>query len=131
MTLLDIEVTDPKQNLAISNADRGGEWVRGNAFSNYDAYTDKMMTYALQLIEGTASTIKFWVANGNNTSLIPYLDVWFMDELGNVIDARHFSWPPNSVFEMQVDSGHLQGIQTVKVRTNGQFVIDQITVVRE
>ncbi|VVO80324.1 YncE family protein [Pseudomonas fluorescens] len=126
-----LEVSDPEQYLAISNADWGGEWVSGNALYNYDAYTDKMMTYSLELIDGTASSIKFWVANGNNTSLIPYLDVWFMRGLDGVIDAQHFSWPQDTAFEMQVDSGLLQGIQTVKIRANGQYFIDQIAFVRE
>ncbi|MDR7285298.1 YVTN family beta-propeller protein [Pseudomonas corrugata] len=126
-----LETSDPEQWLAISNADWGGEWVRGNALNNYDAHTDKMMAYSLELNEGTASTIRFWMANGNNTSLIPYLDVWFMGGPDNVLDARHFSWPPDTAFEMQVDSGALQGIQSIKIRTNGQFVIDQIEVVRE
>jgi hypothetical protein len=126
-----LEVSDPEQYLAISNAEWGREWVSGNALNNYDAHTDKMMAYSLELNEGTASTIRFWMANGNNTSLIPYLDVWFMGGPDNVLDARHFSWPPDTAFEMQVDSGALQGIQSIKIRTNGQFVIDQIEVVRE
>jgi YVTN family beta-propeller protein len=131
VTLLDVEVTESKQYLEIANVNWGGRWVSGNALYNFDAYTDKMMTYSLELLEGTASAIKFWVAGGNNTSLIPYLDVWFMNGPEGVIDAQHIPWPPGSDSEKQIDSGLLQGIQSIKIRTNGQFVIDQIEVVRE
>ncbi|MHC8390470.1 hypothetical protein ACYZTM_21060 [Pseudomonas sp. MDT2-39-1] len=116
--------------MEVSNMGSDGDQVKGNVLYNYDALTDYMMAYSLELVEGAATSVSFWVVGANNTSNIPYLDVWFFGESGNELGARHIVGLPCGFPEVLVDSGRLLGIRKIKIRANGQFRVDNFTVKR-
>ncbi|TBN36536.1 WD40 repeat domain-containing protein [Pseudomonas sp. BGI-2] len=125
-----LEKSDPGQSLEFANIGWNGEQVKGNLLYNFDVFADRRMVYSLELVVGVATSVVFWVAGGNIGSSIPYVDVWFFDEFDNELNAQHFVGTPYTFLERMVDSGRLEGIRKIKIRTNGQFLIDNITVKR-
>ncbi|MFW9084572.1 hypothetical protein ACOI7N_08440 [Pseudomonas sp. P2758] len=107
-------------------AAEGHSHVRGKQLYSYIGYNgEKYLIYDLELLQGAASRVEFWMRLGNITDLAQHMYVYFIGSAGGVLHSIRYDVSTSDYDrEVKFDSGLLSGIHSVRILTNGQFVVD-------